>query len=635
MAWYRPSGSVVSADTPQFKVDKGKLVTIEDSVKGYAEVEFTENLIPYPYYESEHTTRGITYTANSDGSVNINGTREEGAIYWRIRRATEFALPAGTYTIGGEGFGATPSVSVRLSDGTTIASTWSAYAPNTFTLTEETPLEIQIFASGETGATVNTTVKPMLVKGSTAPSGYIPYNAEITACGKNLAVLSDNLNTTRPYAFEDSSNGTITVKADLKPDWFILGYVYLEKDTWYTLSADLGYGRLTININDVPPQLYDSTPYSNIIKNESGYYSIAWCSDASNSNAKKPAFSTSIQIEKGLVATEYEPYKSKSFTSTTSPIVVETYDGLTNIFSNGDIDLTVKRAKNEVGGKFTEVIRGKVITGENLLLNSDFRINQRGKSEYSGAQMGADHWLQYLANGVVKITDDGLWYQNCFLRQNFFDIEHLKGKTLTYSLEATCDVEQGSSIALFDTVAQAQTMLLKGRNYYEQHMTISNDATRLEFIFADEPWGKNAKTKVHWAKLEIGNIATPYVHPDPKEELLKCQKYYFMLKDFSQYEVVGKGTAYNNYYTDVKIPLPTPMRALPSFDSVNSSPYNSWCFEYNTNNSRQICNAVPTVQSMTDDYVVLRFSHPSISTSYLRLLEPYLDGASIGLSAEL
>ena len=47
-----------------------------------------KNLIPYPYYESDHTESGITWTVNSDGSVTANGTATANSAFI-FRQRTE------------------------------------------------------------------------------------------------------------------------------------------------------------------------------------------------------------------------------------------------------------------------------------------------------------------------------------------------------------------------------------------------------------------------------------------------------------------------------------------------------------------------------------------------------------------
>ena len=57
----------------------------------------TNNLIPYPYYETTKTENGITFTDNGDGSVTVNGTAT--ADTWFILQS--YADLKGTYTLSG------------------------------------------------------------------------------------------------------------------------------------------------------------------------------------------------------------------------------------------------------------------------------------------------------------------------------------------------------------------------------------------------------------------------------------------------------------------------------------------------------------------------------------------------------
>ena len=61
---------------------------------------FCKNLIPYPYTANLITNRGITFAANSDGSIGFSGVADnELASYFTIPK--KLYLPAGTYKISG------------------------------------------------------------------------------------------------------------------------------------------------------------------------------------------------------------------------------------------------------------------------------------------------------------------------------------------------------------------------------------------------------------------------------------------------------------------------------------------------------------------------------------------------------
>lgn len=85
----------------------------------------------------------------------------------------------------------------------------------------------------------------------------------------------------------------------------------------------------------------------------------------------------------------------------------------------------------------------------------------------------------------------------------------------------------------------------------------------------------NFKCKIKWAKLELGEIATPFVSPNHASELLKC-KYYYQ-------QIIGEFVPYiyadNNIYIAAKID--GSMRCVPTmkfknkiFNNVQGNPNN-------------------------------------------------------------
>ena len=128
----------------------------------------------------------------------------------------------------------------------------------------------------------------------------------------------------------------------------------------------------------------------------------------------------------------------------------------------------------------------------NLLINPDFKINQRGKSGTITPNKNAegedihtyfvDRWG--IDSGSVTINADGTLTLNGTVSQI---LENSVGTNVTASVSA------GS--AVYDNTTQTFTITGNG-------------------------------DVISWAKLEIGSVATLFVAPDPVEELRKCQRYY-------------------------------------------------------------------------------------------------------------
>lgn len=169
------------------------------------------------------------------------------------------------------------------------------------------------------------------------------------------------------------------------------------------------------------------------------------------------------------------------------------------------------------------------IQNENLLMNPDFKINQRGVSGFasissSGFTYGVDRWVLE-GVGEVTVNSDGTLT--------------VKG-TISQILENAVGTNVTASIGIISGTATA--------NY---------DDTAKKFSIT----GDNAV--ISWAKLEYGNIATPFVTPDPATELMKCQRYCIALPPtrYSRATYVGATTLI------FSLSLPTTMRCIPSIES--------------------------------------------------------------------
>ena len=177
------------------------------------------------------------------------------------------------------------------------------------------------------------------------------------------------------------------------------------------------------------------------------------------------------------------------------------------------------------------------LSNPNLLINPDFRVNQRGQNEYSTGYT-VDRWYSpgkcsaAPISGGVKLTSTVTASSTTHAFWQNFEFPLPPGK-YTLSLKAA-DVT-GVWAARIRTVTAAGDYV---DSYYtlalrEGVNKVSVDLPDGEYISAVSI-GFNKGTeagnslKLAWAKLEGGSLATPFVPPDPATELAKCQRYYQM-----------------------------------------------------------------------------------------------------------
>ena len=160
---------------------------------------------------------------------------------------------------------------------------------------------------------------------------------------------------------------------------------------------------------------------------------------------------------------------------------------------------------------------------QNLLINPDFKINQRGQAEYAYQTSGA---IQYTVDRFrvvflsVKTASDGL-----ILNANGTNAD---GGYISQVLE---DAVKGDTVLSFKVSAVVGTIEFRNVNSEDEGntVTISSDGTytvkgnNTKKVIAHIT--KGSSCKIEWVKLEHGSIATPFVDPNPAEELVKCERF--------------------------------------------------------------------------------------------------------------
>ena len=171
----------------------------------------------------------------------------------------------------------------------------------------------------------------------------------------------------------------------------------------------------------------------------------------------------------------------------------------------------------------------------NLLINPDFRINQRGQAEYTSGYT-VDRWYSpgkcsaAPISGGVKLTSTVTASSTTHAFWQDFEFP-LPPEKYTLSLKAA-DVT-GVWAARIRTVTAAGDYV---DSYYTPRLqaginSVTVDLSDSEYISAVSIGfnkGNEAgnSLKLAWAKLEGGSLATPFVPPDYAAELAKCQRFY-------------------------------------------------------------------------------------------------------------
>lgn len=205
-----------------------------------------------------------------------------------------------------------------------------------------------------------------------------------------------------------------------------------------------------------------------------------------------------------------------------------------------------------------EAVKGKIptVSNPNLLINPDFKINQRGISgEFSEiGKYFIDRWK--LVSGTVTVNSNGTITLNGSIRQIF---------------ETRFDTNVIATVSAGTINTDIVTVSTGGAYVYS--VTISAEGETIS-----------------WAKLEIGSTATPFSPPDPATELMKCYRYFYRVgRDIANPNHTSNFNriCYQNISNKIAgttLQFPVEMRVTPTA-SVIGTP---WCFRLFTNNGANV-----------------------------------------------
>lgn len=215
----------VKFDNYKFKIKLSNDVATEyepykETLTDYSGVSVTRcgnNLITYPYYATETTVNGVTFTINEDKSITANGTATANTVFYlRARWETIYRLRlySGTYYLSGSPDGARSTTYY-----TTLECEQSGEVKYmndltgkgvAFTLNE--PADITVAIVIKPDVTVDNLVfKPMLNFGTT-PLPYEPYNGQTIQANPDGTI--EGITSQSPYMYMTTDNQNVTINAD-------------------------------------------------------------------------------------------------------------------------------------------------------------------------------------------------------------------------------------------------------------------------------------------------------------------------------------------------------------------------------------------------------------------------------------
>lgn len=216
----------------------------------------------------------------------------------------------------------------------------------------------------------------------------------------------------------------------------------------------------------------------------------------------------------------------------------------------------------------------------NLLINGDFAINQRGAASYTGANTyTVDRWQHgtsfltatVLSKGIrLTASTSGTTGVNYFLfNQTIEDYKKYAGKTVTATIAYENNTFTNGKINLRcdDTTSNYSTATMSTSGIITFTLTLPSSITSsLKLIITgNHANGTEETIDVLYAKLEVGNIATPFVPPIIAEELPKCKRYYQkIISTGGSANTLGYGVLRTSTASIFNIPLSATLRTTPT-----------------------------------------------------------------------
>lgn len=230
---------------------------------------------------------------------------------------------------------------------------------------------------------------------------------------------------------------------------------------------------------------------------------------------------------------------------------------------------------------------GTKFSNPNLLINPDFKINQRGATSYEQQGYSVDRWKIWNVT-VTPSSNGGITIKNDKYTDSGTFIQVLENATEGDST-LSCYVTSVSGTVTMVSDDNSQVVLKQGLNVVH-----TSKSTKNFTIFLNQ----GTSITLKWVKLEQGKVTTSFIAPNPAEELEKCLR-------FSRYiptiycvplrRYIGDISNARAYYLPLGCVFETKLRAKGTislkggvFDSTSSSLGGIKEIDYSQDEIRQV-----------------------------------------------
>lgn len=242
------------------------------------------------------------------------------------------------------------------------------------------------------------------------------------------------------------------------------------------------------------------------------------------------------------------------------------------------------------GSKLVSGVPAASVVQPNLLINSDFAINQRGQSSYSTAgRYTYDRWLLSTAQSVTRqantCPDSNTQYMlNVAVKNNTYNTfsqpmenfsKRFVGKTVTVSFYIKA-ATNGTLVCGFGNrdvqTIQATTSWQKVV-FTIPSVSAYTSEWNLNGFYMQTPIGETSGAIgsyfITGIQVVYGKYTGQYIPPDPSIELLRCQRFYQTNNGSTSQRVLISVNA--NGYAYGFVPFPVTMRTIPTMEYTKPS----------------------------------------------------------------
>ena len=262
----------------------------------------------------------------------------------------------------------------------------------------------------------------------------------------------------------------------------------------------------------------------------------------------------------------------------------------TSIASNTTDITSLKSSKQDTltSGTNIKTINGESVLGSgdltisggsssvnpNILINGDFKFNQRQMSAYYGPNTyGADRWqvIDEMA-GMAPSSNDEAWELSLedietagghfIIAQKVENYKSLRDTDVTAHIEyknLTEDVAGSVYLCIYDGATETSVLLNSAETSATVTKHISTHVSTLTVFIRTGSTGLNMSMKAYYIKLEQGTSYTGKYYEDWGTEQIRCQRYYQPVQVLGLSNIPATTTTLL-----VSAPLITSLRTKPS-----------------------------------------------------------------------